>query len=298
MGSELPPLNPLRAFVCAGRLLNIRKAASELNVTPGAVSRQVKVLEAHLGLKLFRRSANSLTLTSVGERYLEDVTLHMDAIADATRKITGRVEKDVLRIRAYTTFAMRWLIPRLNGFHASHPSVEVQLTTSLEAIDFEREHVDGAIRLGDGEFPGLVADKLVDNELVPVCSPGLAASAGLKEPADLARVPLLHSLARLEDWRLWAQSAGLDPALGQGGPKFQSSVLSYEAAALGQGVAIAQKVLVLRELANGTLVVPFGPACDRGRFTYYLVFPRRRLQKPAFRDFRHWLLAEAQKLPV
>lgn len=294
MASDLPPLNPLRAFVCAARHLNMRRAASELNVTPGAVSRQVKVLEAHLGLKLFRRSSNALSLTAAGERYVEEVTPHFDAIADATRQITGRVEKDVLRIRAYTTFAMKWLIPRLHRFHDSHPGVEVQLTTSLENIDFDREDVDGAIRLGDGERPGLVADKLVDNELVPVCSPALVKTLGLREAGDLARAPLLHSLARADDWRLWSQAAGLDPAITETGPKFQSSALSYEAAALGQGVAIAQKVLVARELANGTLVVPFGPVCDRGAFTYYLMFPRTRLRKPAFRNFRCWLLTEAQ----
>lgn len=294
MASDLPPLNPLRAFICAARHLNMRRAASEMNVTPAAVSRQVKVLETHLGLKLFRRSSNALSLTAAGEQYAGEVASHLDAIAGATRRITGRVDKDVLKIRAYTTFAMKWLIPRLHRFHDLYPGVEVQLTTSLEAIDFDREDIDGAIRLADAEHPGLMADRLVENELVPVCSPALVAAMALREPGDLARVPLLHSLARADDWRLWSQAAGIDPAITAIGPKFQSSALSYEAAALGQGVAIAQKVLVSRELANGTLAVPFGPAFDRGAFTYYLMFPRMRLRKPAFRNFRRWLLAEAQ----
>ncbi len=293
MSSDLPPLNPLRAFAAAARLLSIRRAAQQLNVTPAAVSRQVKVLEEHLGVVLFRRGSNMLTLTAEGERYIAGIGPHFDAIAEATRSLTGRSGNEVLRIRAYTTFAMRWLIPRLPNFHDAAPGAEVQLTTSLESIDFEREDVDGAIRLGDGRWPGLLVDRLVANELVPVCSPGLKRTAGLNSAADLAQVRLLHSLARPDDWMLWLEAAEISLPNAAAGLKFQSSALCYEAASLGQGVAIAQKVLVERDLENGTLTIPFGPTFNREAFTYYFVFPEDRLRKLAFRHFRRWLQSQS-----
>ena len=140
---RLPPLNPLRAFEAAGRLRSIRKAAEELSVTPGAVSRQVQSLESWLGTPLFRREPREIVLTPEGERYLASIALHFDGIREATQKLTGQKNVEILRVRAYTTFAVKWLIPRLSSFHAENKDTEVRLTTSVEAVDFERENVDG-----------------------------------------------------------------------------------------------------------------------------------------------------------
>lgn len=291
--NPLPPLNPLRAFEVAGRLKSIRKAAEELSVTPGAVSRQVQMLESHLGMPLFRRDPRAIVLTAAGEQYLAAVTQLFDGIRDATQKLTGHNNRDILRIRAYTTFAMKWLIPRLSSFQSANNTTEVRLTTSLEAVDFEREDVDGAIRLGDGNWPGFEVDRLVSNELIPVCSPAFRREKGLKKASDLVGKLLLHSLARPDDWRLWLQAAGLTQIDPYSGQKYESSVLAYQAAFEGQGVAMAQKVLVTEDLRTKRLVQPFGPALDREGFTYYLVYPRNRSRNPAFRKFRRWLVDQA-----
>jgi LysR family glycine cleavage system transcriptional activator len=157
----LPPLNPLRAFDAAGRLQSIRLAAEELSVTPGAVSRQVQALEAFLGVPLFRREPREIVLTAEGEQYLAAISAHLEGIRESTQKLTGKRGIEILRVRAYTTFAVKWLIPRLGTFHAENPTMEVRLTTSIEAVDFEKENVDGAIRLGDGAWPGLEVDRLI-----------------------------------------------------------------------------------------------------------------------------------------
>lgn len=291
---RLPPLNPLRAFEAAGRVKSIRKAAEELSVTPGAVSRQVQILETHLGVKLFRREPRAVVLTAAGEQYLEAIAQHFDSIREATLKLTGSRNRNILKIRAYTTFAMKWLVPRLSSFQAMNRLTEVRLTTSLEAVDFEHEDIDCAIRLGDGNWPGYGVDRLVANELIPVCSPGFRRQIGLKQNDDLARVPLLHSLARPDDWMYWLQEAGLTQIDPYSGPKYASSVLAYQAALDGQGVAIAQRVLLADDLRAKRLVQPFGPTLDRQNFTYYLIYPPNRLRKPAFRQFRNWLIEQAQ----
>jgi LysR family glycine cleavage system transcriptional activator len=287
--NQLPPLNPLRSFEAAGRLKSVRKAAEELCVTAGAVSRQIQSLETHLGLKLFRREPRSVVLTAAGEQYLAAVTEHLDGIRDATQKLTGAKSREILKIRAYTTFAMKWLVPRLSAFQEMNSLTEVRLTTSLEAVDFDHEDIDCAIRLGDGNWPGYGVDRLVRNELIPICSPGYRRQMGLKKSADLARVPLLHSLARPDDWMYWLKAAGLNDIDPYAGPKYESSVLTYQAALDGQGVAMAQQVLVAEELRKKRLVQPFGPALDRKNFTYYLIYPQNRLRKPALRKFRAWL---------
>jgi LysR family glycine cleavage system transcriptional activator len=291
---RLPPLNPLRAFEAAGRLKSIRKAAEELAVTPGAVSRQVQSLEDHLGIKLFRREPRSILLTAAGEQYFAAITVHFEGLHEATLKLTGVRSREVLRIRAYTTFAMKWLIPRMSSFQSLHPGVEVRITTSLEAVDFEREDIDGAIRLGDGDWPGYEVDKLVCNELSPVCSAAYRDRVNLRDSADLKNLPLLHSLARPDDWMLWLNAAKLDGIDPYAGPKYASSVLVYQAALEGQGIAIAQRVLVSDDLAAGRLVEPFDTVLDREEFTYYLVYPRNRSRNSAFRRFRAWLIEQTQ----
>ena len=293
--NQLPPLNPLRAFEAAGRLKSIRKAAEELSVTAGAVSRQVQILESYLGVPLFRREARAAILTAAGEQYLAEITAHLDGIREATLKLTGvrGRSREVLKVRAYITFAMKWLIPRLSSFHDANPATEVRITASLEAVDFEHEDVDCAIRLGDGNWPHCEVDKLVANELVPVCSPDYRREAKLKSPSDLAGRTLLHSLARPDDWMHWLNAvglAGIDPFAGL---KYQSSVMVYQAAIEGQGIAIAQKFLVEDDLRRRRLVQPFAITCDRGNYTYYLIYPKNRLRNPSFRTFRQWLGEQA-----
>jgi LysR family glycine cleavage system transcriptional activator len=187
---------------------------------------------------------------------------------------------------------MRWLIPRLSSFHTAHPDLEVLLTASLEPVDFKREDLDGAIRLGDGKWPGTVAHRLVSNILVPVASPKLLkAGPPLRKPADLANHTLLHSIARPDDWAHWLEAArAIDKVDAHSGMTYESSAFAYTAAMEGHGVAIAQQFLVEGDLAAGILKRPFTKSLDMGDYTYYLLTPKNRPESPQMEQFRLWLL--------
>lgn len=289
---RLPPLNAIRAFEAAARHLSVTLAADELSVTPGAVSRQIKSLESTLGLQLLKRSHRQIALTSYGSEYYRAITQALDALRNATRKLKRRSHRKQLKIRAYTTFAMRWLIPRLSSFHQAHPEIEVLLKASLEPVDFRKEDIDAAIRLGDGHWANANCYRLVSNVLAPVASPDLLASGPrLKRPADLAQHTLLHSIARLDDWMFWLESAGVDARFdARAGMTYESSAMSYAAAIEGQGVAIAQLFLVENDLRNGRLVLPFKHTLDLGEYTYYLLTPDHKPESASMTTFRLWLL--------
>jgi len=290
---RLPPLNAVRAFEAVARRLSITIAATELHVTPGAVSRQIRTLEDALGIQLLVRGHRQITLTRAGEDYYRAVTKAMDGLREATVRLTRRTRRTQLKVRAYTTFAMRWLIPRLSSFHAANAGIEVLLTASLDEVDFRREDIDGAIRLGDGKWSGANAYRLAPNILLPVCSPVLAKQ--VRKPADLQRQVLLHSIARPEDWGFWLASTGADKLVdARSGMTYQSSAMAYMAAVEGQGFAIAQRFLVEDDLTSGKLVAPFRQAVDMGDFTYYLLTPADRAESPSMATFRTWLLAQCQ----
>ncbi|BCF91702.1 MULTISPECIES: LysR substrate-binding domain-containing protein [Paraburkholderia] len=290
----LPSLNALRAFEVCGRLLSVQLAANELNVTPAAVSRQIKLLEDQLGVLLFERGHRAIALTPMGERYLADVVRGFETLRTATINLTEARRRRTLKIRGYTTFSMNWLLPRLSTFHREHPDIEVSLTTSLQPVDFNTEDVDAAIRLSHAPSSDLGYDRLVPNELVPVCSPEfLRAHPDLADatPEALRNVPLLHSLARREDWAKWLDAAGVRGVNPLSGLSYESSILAYFAATQGVGVAMAQRVLVADQLRDGTLVMPFSFVLDQGAYTYYLIYPREHLSNAEFAAFRNWLLS-------
>lgn len=294
---RLPPLNALRAFEAAARHLSITVAANELHVTPGAVSRQIRTLEEVLGVQLLHRGHRQITLTRTGDDYYRAVTKAMDGLREATLRLTKRAKRKQLKVRSYTTFAMRWLIPRLSSFHAANPGIEVLLTASLDPVDFRKEDIDGAIRLGDGKWSGVNAYRMVSNVLVPVCSPSLisASTTKVKKPADLRHQTLLHSIARPDDWRYWLKAAGVDEQVdSRSGMTYQSSAMAYAAAVEGQGFAIAQRFLVAADLQSGKLVAPFRQTVDMGDFTYYLLTPVDRKESASMATFRKWMLEQFQ----
>jgi len=294
---RLPPLNAIRAFEIVARRLSITVAATELHVTAGAVSRQIRTLEDSLGVPLFVRGHREITLTREGEEYFRAVTSSMDGLRKATSRLMQRTRRTQLKVRAYTTFAMRWLIPRLSSFHAANKGIEVLLTASLDPVDFRREDIDGAIRLGDGKWQGANAYRLVSNLLVPVCSPAVAK--GVRGVADLQRQVLLHSIARPDDWACWLTAAKADERVdSRSGMTYQSSAMAYAAALEGQGFAIAQRFLVEDDLASGKLVTPFRKVVDMGDFTYYLLTPADRAESASMATFRKWLLAQFEQEPA
>jgi LysR family glycine cleavage system transcriptional activator len=290
---RLPPLNAVRAFEAVGRHSSITLAAAELHVTAGAVSRQVQLLEDYLGLQLLKRGHREVTLTRQGAQFHKAATDAIELLRSASSRMRKKGRRQ-LKIRAYTTFAMRWLIPRLSGFHAANPDVDVLLTASLEPVNFKRDDLDGAIRLGDGKWPGGTAHRLVSNVLVPVASPRLLKRGPpLRKPADLAHHTLLHSIARPDDWAHWLKAAGVANAVdAHAGMTYESSAFAYAAAAEGHGVAIAQRFLVEDDLASGKLKMPFKEQLDMGNYTYYLVTPQGRTESPQMRVFRTWLLEQ------
>lgn len=297
MKDRLPPLNAVRAFEAVARHSSVTLAADELNVTPGAVSRQIRSLEEFMEQPLFVRGHRQITLTPNGRLYFEAVARIIEQLRGATRTLKRPLARRQLKVRAYTTFAMQWLIPRLAGFHQDHPKLEVLLSASLEPVDFQREDLDAAIRLGAGDWPNCNSHVLSDNLLAPVCAPALLSGhTPLAEPADLAEHTLLHSLARPDDWASWLQAAGV---IGQvdarAGMTYQSSSMAYAAAIGGQGVAMAQLFLVEKELREGTLVRPFAQVVDKGAYTYYLLTPAHRPESADMQVFRHWLLEQAQQ---
>lgn len=289
---RLPPLNAIRAFEAAARHLSISDAALELNVTAGAVSRQIRGLEETLGLALFVRGHRQIALTPQGAEYFKAVTKALDELKDATRRLKRKHQRRPLKIRAYTTFAIRWLIPRLAAFRAEHPEIEVLIKASLDPVDFRKEDIDGAIRLGDGVWQGAHVDRLVANELVAVCSPALVKAAPrLRRPADLARTTLLHSIARPDDWAAWLNHAGVSDRIdARSGMSYESSAMVYAAAIEGLGVGMAQRFLVEDDLRAGRLVMPFDVTLDMGDHTYYLLTAAHRDSSPAMATFRQWLL--------
>ncbi|MFP3557583.1 transcriptional regulator GcvA [Paraburkholderia sp. SIMBA_049] len=295
MSRHLPPLNPLKAFEAAARHLSLTQAAIELHVTQVAVSRQVKLLEDHVGTQLFIRGNRSITLTPQGERLQRRLGPAFDEIESAIKSINGRTRREVLSIQAYTTFAQRWLIPLMSRFREEHPEIEVRLSTSTAPVDFERQNVDAAIRSGNGDWPGLAADYLAPIELMPVIGRKLLRhGTPLATPADLRRHTLLHSLARPDDWASWLASVGEKKIDGYDGLKFESSALAFEAAVQGMGVAIGSRVLISEALAEGTLIAPFALTC-RLSSNYYLVRPAGRTASRSLRIFRQYLLDELQR---
>ena len=200
MSVSLPPLNPLRTFDVAARHSSFSGAANELSVTQAAVSRQIGLLEHVLNVRLFHREKAGVRLTSAGLRFHQEVAPAFALIASATARLTAEQKGEPLRLRVYTTFAAKWLIPRLQSFHAAYPHIQIKISNAVAPVDFEIEELDLAIQFGAGSWPGTESEKLFDDVLQPVCSPSLAAK--LRKPDDLKRFQLLHSHYRRADWRL------------------------------------------------------------------------------------------------
>ena len=293
MAYRLPPLNTLRLFEAAGRQLSFKAAAEELHLTPSAVSHGIQTLEDWLGVELFLRGNRSLTLTPAGQAYLPRVRDALHALALATESVPGRKPSGRLAVSTTPTFALRWLIPRLPAFRDLHPTITVDLDTAHRVMEFPRDGIDVGIRLGRGPWPGLAALKLLDEDLVPVAAPALAAR--IAAPADLATVPLLYVASVTEDWTTWAEAAGLNAAtLGEGlgrGLRFDTIHMAVDAAVRGLGVAIGRRPTVDPELESGRLVEVAAPRL-RARAGWWMVTARDSLRRPEVAAFRAWMRAE------
>lgn len=291
MQRRLPPLNSLRAFESAARLLSFTKAADELSVTQSAVSHQVKGLEDWAGIPLFRRDGRHVALTEAAAKFLPTVTVAFDQLALAGRKLQAvDPGQGWLTVAMMPSFAGKWLVPRLAGFREKHPNIDVWIATFEPQAGALGPDVDLAIRYGRGDWPGLSSVKVLSEELFPVCSPALAMQ--LKQPADLARMTLLHDEMR-EDWGMWLRAAGVATVEATRGPGFDDSGLLIQAAIEGLGVALGRSVLVKGDLEAGRLVRPFAPALP-AESAFYLAYPPETENAPKIKAFRDWLVATAE----
>jgi len=261
---KLPPLNGLRALEAAGRHVSFTKAAEELHVTPGAVSRQVSSLEDYLGVEFFDRTHRELTLRPSGATYVPLITDALRQIDRATRQLLNVADETKLRLFCSMTFSLRWLLPRLSQFHSKHPKLDIHLTTTIPTVleqlvdDLLAGETDVAVRIAKQDPPSLVSYPLIPIQWLPVCSPKLLrAGPPLRRVEDLAHHVLLYSQARPDDWDIWLSAAGSSLPDHAGDLRFESSVLAYESAIEGLGIAIGMKTLVADDLLSGRLVAPF-----------------------------------------
>lgn len=290
---RLPSLNALRAFVVAGRHLNLKRAAAELFVTPSALSHQVRGLEDELGVALFIRTRQGLELSEAGRAILPGVSAAFDTLGETLARLRPAANANVLNVSMLSTFAMRWFIPRLYRFQQQNPDIEVRISTSIELVDFRRVDMDCAIRSGHGTWPATHAVRLFDERFTPVCSPALVAGDHpLSSPADLARHTLLQSKLRPDDWRVWLAAAGLPDLTPAHEQQFETRNFAIAAAIRGLGVAIVDPLLVQEELKDGRLVQPFAQTLPASS-AYYLVWPDWRTETAKLAAFRDWLLEEA-----
>lgn len=295
------PLNALRTFEAAARHLSFNGAASELFVTPAAVSHQVKHLEEHLGVSLFQRNHRSVTLTPEGAELAATVGELLGQLDLALDRARNRAPA-VLRVTTMESLASKWLVPRLHRFQQAFPDARVRIDTSDEHADFLRGGFDVGIRYGAGKYAGVRADLLMQAPAFPVCSPALlvANPHGLEQPDDLRHYTLLHDEGAtgrpgVPAWSDWLAAAGATNVNAASGPVFASIYLAQEAAVSGQGVALGLAPLVDEDLRQGRLVKPLGVGLENA-YAFWLIRRDVSQQRPEVEAFCHWLRQEQRQL--
>lgn len=295
--TPLPPLNALRAFDASARHLSVTLAASELHVTPAAVSHQLKALEDYLGVRLFVRSHRQLQLTEEGYILAPGLRAGFQQLHAAVQRFNAQQSTHLLTVSATQSFCSKWLIPKLDDFRRRNPKINIRIDACNQLVDFSRDTVDVAIRFGKGRYPGLVCCKLWDTQIFPVCSPTLASKhKPLNEPHDLVNHTLLHSAWLRENeiwcWQTWLLSAALHDIDPIAGPQFNEPELAIQAAINSQGVALAKNILVEDDLAAGRLIRPFKLSLDLN-FGYSLIYPGESAALPKVQAFKNWILQTA-----
>jgi LysR family glycine cleavage system transcriptional activator len=312
---RLPPLNALRAFEAAARHLSFALAAKELHVTPAAVSHQVKGLEEYVGQLLFRRLPKGLDLTRSGRAFVPKLREGFERFGEALEELHAIEDSATLSVSVATSFATRWLAPRLHRFVGAHPELDVRINASTRLIDprgdqlAARNAVAGApvedadivVRFGTGDYPGFRVDKLLPVAVTPMCSPSLLEGGHpLRSAADLKQQVLIHDNLLYDDgrplWDAWFEAAGLPGADTSHGLRFSHAMLALEAAADGMGVALGMPVLAGSDLSSGRLVTPLALSLPLS-FSYYIVSGADTAERADVAAFRNWLFAEAARDP-
>lgn len=292
-----PPLIAARSFEAAARHKSFLKAAAELNVTPTAISHQVKRLEEYLGQALFVRLNRAVRLTEAGAALavtLQDIFMRLEDALDPQQ----HQARSTIVITVLNSFAAKWLAPRLPDFEARHPQWQVRLDVSDDLVDFTSGQVDVALRYGPGKYPGLHARRWMNATIFPVCSPELLARIPLNKPTDLRKHTLIHNdiesiRGRPPGWAEWLREAGVDRIDAARGPLFHNAHMALEAALAGHGVALTPAPLVERDLASGRLVKPLTLELDNP-YAFWIVCPRQNLQDEKIKALTAWLMQQAR----
>ncbi|RAH98999.1 LysR family transcriptional regulator [Acuticoccus sediminis] len=311
MRRRLPSLNALRVFEACARAMSFTDAAAELNVTQGAVSRQIKALEEEIGVPLFVRHVRRVELTPHGAALYPGVRAALDELERSVAKVDRRKAAGVLTVSALPTFAMNWLMPRLEDFSTRHPTIEVHLVTTIGAVDFSRDDVDLAIRVGriDGSddpadaaridlkmtegHGALKAHRLMADELIAIASPDLMrAGPPIAGPQDLLSYPLLHNATRGYAWADFLRGVGVHVDVMPEEPKFGHYFMVLAAARRGDGIAVVPHVLVEEDMASGRLVAAL-PQTVRSAGSYYLLCREHQYDLPMIKAFREWIAEES-----
>jgi LysR family glycine cleavage system transcriptional activator len=292
------PLNALRAFEVAARHSSFVIAAKELNVTPAAISHHVKVLEDFIGTALFRRGNRSIELTAAGRACFQPLEKAFHDIEEATLRLRSSLMDGPLRVRVSQCFASKWLLPRIDAFQRANPEIDLQISVSSQIYEFRFDEMDVIVRMRAGDFRGFVAEPILTEHVMPVCSPDFLRRHGpVSTPRDLARLPLIHDdnlrvIPTFPDWRMWFEAAGVMDADTTRGNRFEASPMAAEAAMQGRGVCLGRSAIIAADLAAGRLVrmldwlYPITHA-------YFVIYPEGTLKGPKVRRFRDWLLREA-----
>jgi LysR family glycine cleavage system transcriptional activator len=290
---SIPPLNALRAFEAAARMGSFKEAAIELHVSQSAVSHQIKHLENILGMKLFDRGTRAVVLTEAGRTYLPFLQQAFDSISDGTQLLTRVTREDVLTVRMYSTFAVRWLVSRLDRFQQRNPDLQVRLITSqLDAV-FPDHDIDLAVMIGHPR-PGRVHYQyLFSPTMFPVCSPKLlTARARIRRPGDLAAFTILQVHPSAGDWSAWLAANGVKGVDPDAGLRFDSYDHALRMAARGMGIALAMQPYVSEDLAAGLLVAPLPRHKVPAPGDWYLVYMADHKKVRKVTAFQAWLLEE------
>ena len=294
-------LNALRAFEASARHQSFSLAAQELNVTPAAVGQLVRTLEDWLGSPLFVRSTSGrarLVTTEVAEQALPDIRAGLERLAVGLERLRSGSAGGVLTVAVSPAFAAKWLLPRIERFQAAWPETDLRLDTSLKPVDFVAQRIDVGVRYGRGQWPGLAAEKLMDEEVYPVCAPALPATATLQAPGDLRGQVLIHDQSvdtstGFASWQAWLRHAGVQGVPTDRGLRINNSAAVLQAAIDGQGVALARSVMAHDDLAAGRLVRLFPQVRLESALAYYVVYRPECIAQPKVAAFRDWLLREA-----
>ncbi|ONG59173.1 LysR family transcriptional regulator [Pseudoroseomonas deserti] len=296
-------LNAMRAFEASARHGSFSGAGEELNVTAAAVGQLVRGLEEWLGVALFHRGTSGrsrLVPTEAAERALPDIRAGLDRLSLGLERLKEASANGVLTVTVSPAFAAKWLLPRIERFQTRWPDTDVRLDTSLKLADYLAQGIDVGVRYGTGNWPGLAADKLMDEEVYPVCSPLLRDRLDLRAPADLARQTLIHDLSvdasiGFPSWDTWFRTAGVEVAAVERGMRINNSAAVLQAAAEGRGIALARSIMAQDDVAAGRLVRLFPETRLPSALAYYVVYRPECASLPRSQAFRKWLFEEAEQ---